>query len=104
MSNDDIEFNNHISNVDSLLRSAERIIPSTQASLSTETSTQEEEIDGLPSAPYSSDAMIFPFKRLAVHQAIRHPIAYARILIQVKCISKPMTENFARDMISLDRI
>jgi hypothetical protein len=81
LSNDDVQTGDHVSTTSSLLQSAERLIAPLQTAGA---SVQEQPTGGFNSA----NPTFAVLKATAFQQALGHPMAYARVLMQVKNLKK----------------
>ena len=67
----------------SLLQSVERLIAPVQPPLPAGTPVQEQPTGGFTSTPNSANPTFAVLKATALQQALGHPMAYARVLMQV---------------------
>jgi hypothetical protein len=79
-SNDDVEIGDH----GSLLHSAERLLAPIQPPLPAGTPVREQPTGGFTSTFNSANPTFAVLKATALQQALGHPMAYARVLMQVK--------------------
>ena len=68
----------------SVLRAAERIITPIQPPVQPGTPVQQQPTGGFTSTPNSANPTFAVLKATALQQALGHPMAYARVLMQVK--------------------
>ncbi len=83
-----MQTGDHVSTTSSLLQSAERLIAPIQTPLSAGTSVQEQPTGGFTSTFNSANPTFAVLKATAFQQALGHPMAYARVLMQVKYLKK----------------
>ncbi len=83
LSNDDGQIDDDISNTSSLLHSAERLVAPIQTPLPAGTPVQEQPTGGFTSTFNSANPTFTVLKSTVLQQVIGHPMAYARVLMQV---------------------
>jgi hypothetical protein len=88
LSNDDVQTGDHVSTTSSLFHSAERLIAPIQTPLPAGTPVREQLTGGFTSTFNSANPTFAVLKATALQQALGHPIAYARVLMQVKYLLK----------------
>jgi hypothetical protein len=79
-----VQTGDHVSTTSSLLHSAERLIAPIQTPLPAGTPVREQPTGGFTSTFNSANPTFAVLKATALQQALGHPMAYARVLMQVK--------------------
>jgi hypothetical protein len=82
-SSDDLQTGDHDSRTSSLLHSAERLLTPIQLPLPSGTPGQEQPKGGFLATWNSGNPTFAVLKATALQQAFGHPMAYARVLMQV---------------------
>ncbi|CAF1010953.1 unnamed protein product [Adineta steineri] len=83
LQNDEIQTDDNVSTPSSLLQSAERLIAPIQTPLPAGTPVQQQPTGGFTSTFNSANPTFAVLKATALQQALGHPMAYARALMQM---------------------
>jgi hypothetical protein len=84
--NDDLQHGDpvQVTSVASVLNSVERVIAPIQPPIQPGTPVQQQPTGGFTSTPNSANPTFTVLKATALQQAIGHPLAYVRVLMQVR--------------------
>ena len=80
---DDLPSGDYVSTTPSVVQTVERVITPIQPPLQPGTPVRQQATGGFTSTPNSANPTFTVLKATAIQQAIGHPLAYVRVLMQV---------------------